>query len=137
MTNIKEKRLLRRYSGISLETLTKNLDRHKIQYELEMQEDTGKYFRDTIVKVKKSLTELFYNCNIIPNVQLKQFNKEKNCIELNAIYNFVVFSDSVDFKIDENYVELISEYLEKIGLSEIERPTNRPIDRIRIFQSES
>lgn len=132
MANIKEKRFLKRHSGISLEVLTKKLNEYRIPYSLEIQKETEKYFRDTIVKVKKSLIDLFNDYNIISNVQLRQFNEEENCIELNATYNFLIIPDNINFKIDENYVELTPEYAKKLDSS---APVSRPIDRIRIYQS--
>ena len=77
---------------------------------------------------------MFYNNGIIPNVQLRQFNEAERCIELNALYNFVVPPPiSIKLKIDENYVELKQEYLDILDSGKM--PTNFPIDRIRIYEA--
>jgi len=129
-----EKLYLKRQSGVSLEVLMKIFDENKIKYSIKSQESNEKYFRETIINVKKNLRDLFYNNGIIPNVQLRQFNEAERCIELNALYNFVVPPPiSIKLKIDENYVELKQEYLDILDSGKM--PTNFPIDRIRIYEA--
>jgi len=128
-----EKLYLKRQSGVSLEVLMKIFDENKIKYSIKSQESNEKYFRDTIINVKKNLRDLFYDNEIIPNVQLRQFNEAERCIELNATYNFVVQRPiSIELKIDENYSELKQEYSNILNSGKM--PINFPIDRIRIYE---
>ncbi len=130
----KNNRFLKRQSGISLEFLIKMLEKHNIPYSLESQKTTDKYFRETIVKVSHRLIDLFNNYDIIPNVQLRQFNEKENYIDLYASYNFVIFSNNANPAIDEDYIEIIPEYAKKLEM-EKKIPTNQPMEKIRIIKS--
>ncbi len=135
---MERKQYLKRVTGTSIEILKKKLQARKIEYHIEKEDGDKRYFRDITLKVKKKLDELFKNYDIIPSSgdATRRFHQKEECIELNAIYNYLVPMNDININIDENYVEITKEYAGRLGIDTGEIPRNHPIDRIRIYRED-
>jgi len=131
--NKPKKEYLKRRAGVSLESLTKRFREYKVDYSIEIQEPTERYFRETIIFQKIYLKDLISR-NIIPSTQLTSYNEGDNYIELNATYNSLIVPPGIAPEIDENHVEITEEYSKRLG---DKAPIDWPIDRTRIFKIEN
>ncbi len=129
---------LKRIAGISFELLRSKLHENKIEYRIEKEDGSKRYFRDITIKIKKDLEEMFRDYSIIPssNDATRRFNKDEGYIELNAIYNYFIRINDVEISIDNNYVEITKTYAKRLGIESGELPKNQPIDRIKIFEED-
>jgi len=136
MVNNREKTYLKRISGTSLELLVKNLKDKKKEYRIIDQEPHKNNFRSTLVLVKMDLEDIYSNYSILPSsgVAKRQYNKEKEQIEVEAIYNSVTTPLNTELKIDENYVEFTEEYARNLGIDIGQVPLTYPRDNLIIRQ---
>lgn len=101
---------------------------------MEAQNTDEKYFRDTIINVRRELKDLFRD-NVLPQALLPFLNEEEGHIELSATYNYLVLSAGVALDLLGNdYLEITPEYEKKLSIYDQRFPVDWPIDRIRIYR---
>ena len=124
-----------RTSNLSLEQLKARLSDKGIEYHVLNQGFNKSYFRDTIINTKRELPSLLSDPFIIPSHPLTRYDSLEDCIEIKAVYNFLIRQgNKEEIKQDENHILITKEIARNLGIDEGGVPRGQPMDRIRIYK---